>query len=396
MRERDWDPRAVEVTRDQRGCLDALRSRCPVAYSDELQWSVFRHADVVRVAEDHETFSNVVSAHHNVPNGMDPPEHGVYRAAIEVFFADEHLGAFEPACREIASRLLAPLARQPMFDCVEQFAVPFAARCQCAFLGWPEPIAERLQQWTARNQSATRERDRQALAEVARELTEMVGALLEARRASTDLCDDVTGTLMRTEVYGRRLEDVELTSIFRNWTMGEVGSLAASVGIIAHALALDSTLQSRLRDDQTLIASAIDEILRVRGPLLFNRRVAKRDVVVGRRRIAAGERVALMWSAANRDDAVFDAADEIRLDRDQQSSLLWGTGIHVCPGAPLARLELRVAVEALLAALPRITLVEDAATDEPYPGNGFAELRLAGAPASDQRATLSLHEEGDQ
>ena len=111
----DWDPTAPEVLRDQRAAYDAMRRRCPVAYSEFLGWSLFRHEDVLRVLLDHETFSNAVSRHLSVPNGMDPPEHTAYRRLIEPFFSAEPVAAFEPVCREIAAnltRLLLPALRR--------------------------------------------------------------------------------------------------------------------------------------------------------------------------------------------------------------------------------------------------------------------------------------------
>src|SRR5690606_1907000 len=107
-------------------------------------------------------------------------------------------------------------------------------------------------------------------------------------------------------------------------------------------LAADGNLQARLRVEPPLLPAAIDEILRISGPLVLNRRVATRDVEIGGRQIKAGERVSLLWIAANRDEQVFDEPGEVRLDRDPRPNLLYGAGIHVCPGAPLARLELRV------------------------------------------------------
>ena len=77
-----------------------------MAHSDHLHWSVFRHADMMRVLEDHGTFSNAVSRHPSVPNGMDPPEHTAYRTLIEPYFAPERVRAFEPACRDIAVDLV--------------------------------------------------------------------------------------------------------------------------------------------------------------------------------------------------------------------------------------------------------------------------------------------------
>jgi len=190
------------------------------------------------------------------------------------------------------------------------------------------------------------------------------------------LGDHETSSLMEVRVNGARLTDEALTSVLRNWTVGEVGSLAAAVGIVAHDLAVRADLQQRLRADPGLLPAAIDELLRVTGPLVSNRRVATRDVKIGGRQIAAGERISLMWLAANRDPALFAAPEEVRLDRDPGYSLLYGAGIHVCPGAPLARLELRVAFEEVLGCSRHIELADDGPRRARYPVNGWASLPL--------------------
>src|SRR5690606_3640981 len=110
------------------------------------------------------------------------------------------------------------------------------------------------------------------------------------------------------------------------------------------------TIQTRLRSDPTLLPAAIDEILRIESPLASSRRVTKCPVRTGTREIGGGERITLMWASANRDATVFDDPETFRLDRDPALNLLYGAGIHVCPGAPLARLELRVLMEESLAA----------------------------------------------
>ena len=94
-------------------------------------------------------------------------------------------------------------------------------------------------------------------------------------------------------------------------------------------------LQQRLRQDPSLLRVAIDEILRIHAPLIANRRVATGAVEIGGREIGAGERITLIWASANRDEGVFGDPDEFRLDRDPAENLLYGAGIHVCPGAPL-------------------------------------------------------------
>ena len=376
--EPDWDPADASVLEDQPAAYDRMRRRCPVAWSEQLGWSLFRHEDVMRVLLDHETFSNTVSRHRSVPNGMDPPEHTAYRRAIEPYFAPERMRRFEPVCRELAANLLEPLTAGGAFECNEEFAVPFALRSQCKFLGWPAALAEPIRVWTRRNQEATRAGHRATLVEIAGEFRAHVAELLKARRQpEAPREDDVIGGLLETRIDRAPLTDEEITSILRNWTMGELGSLASAIGILAAHLADDPALQQRLRDDPALLPEAIDEILRISGPLVLNRRVAQRDVELGGRRIAAGERLSLIWIGANRDEAAFESPREVRLDRDPGANLLYGAGIHVCPGAPLARLELRVAMEELLRRSRRIERQRgEPAEKAVFPANGWATLPL--------------------
>src|SRR5690606_26515156 len=98
-----------------------------------LQWSLLRHADVMQVLLDHETFSSAVSSYPSVPNGMDPPEHGLFRRLIEPYFAPPRMQAFEPLCRAIASELAAALPKAGDVELIDGFAQDFALRIQCAF-----------------------------------------------------------------------------------------------------------------------------------------------------------------------------------------------------------------------------------------------------------------------
>lgn len=374
----DWDPTAADILRNQVAAYDEMRLRCPVAHSELLGWSLFRHEDVARVIADTETFSNVVSTHRSVPNGMDPPEHTAYRQAIEPYLGQENVQNFEPECRVLAKELLAPIASGVEIDFMDAFAVPFAVRCQCAFLGWPEALGAPVREWTRRNRDAVLAGDRVTLAEIAREFETVIVRLLDERRrrAGDAAPNDLTTELMRVRVNGKPLSDAELTSIFRNWTVGEVGSMAAAVGILAHQIARTPELQRTLREKPALIPAAIEELLRIEGPLLSNRRRVTRDVTLSGHRIAAGERVSLMWISANRDETVFEAPTSVRIDRDQRANLLWGAGVHVCPGAGLARLELRIALETLLSTFDQIVLGNASPKRLAFPENGWAELPL--------------------
>ncbi len=374
----DWDARAEEVLQDQIPAYDEMRRRCPVAFSEYRQWSLFRHEDVVRVLEDPVTFSSEVSQYLSVPNGMDPPEHTAFRSLIEPYFGPEPMAAFEPVCRRISVALIEELPAHGETEVIADFAEDFALRMQCAFMGWPDALNEPLRTWTRRNHQATLAADRAAMAAVATEFDSYIRDILRERQESGDAApDDLTTRLMRERVNGRLLTDAEIVSIVRNWTVGELATIAASVGILMEYLATHPLVQQMLREQPELLPVANDEILRIHAPLIANRRRTTRPVEIGGRKIEAGAGISLNWASANRDECVFGDPDEFRLDRDPESNLLYGKGIHDCPGAPLARLELRVLMEELLARTVSIEMAEDS---EPvkaqYPASGYLSLML--------------------
>lgn len=373
----DWDPRSELVLKDQIAAYDDMRHRCPVAHSSYLNWSLFRHEDVMRALHEPETFSSAVSSHPAVPNGMDPPQHTQYRRIIEPYFNASRMQAFEPACRTIAAALVEQLPQTGDVEFMSACAEEFALQVQSAFLGWPADLHEPLRRWTRKNHEATLARDKAALEEVAYEFDGYIRDLLaERRNAGIHATDDLTSSLLRERVDDRLINDDEIVSILRNWTVGELSTISASVGILAHYLAGRADLQQQLREQPLLLPAAMDEILRIHAPLMTNRRITTRPVELGGHALPAGARITLMWASANRDEAVFGDPDEFRLDRDPSNNLLYGAGIHVCPGAPLARLELRVIMEELLKCR-RIALVPGREPEKAvYPASGFTELPL--------------------
>lgn len=372
----DWNPRSADVLDDQIGAYDAMRKRCPVAHSDYLWWSLFRHEEVMRVLQDHETFSSAASNHLSIPNAMDPPEHTPYRKIIEGYFTPGHMHAFEPECSKIANTLVAEQPRGATFELMTSFARPFALRAQCAFMGWPATLHEPLRRWIARNHAATLAGDRAAMAQIAVDFDAYIKQQLVIRRdAGEQAADDVTSRLLHERINGRPLSDEEIVSIVRNWTVGELGTIAASVGILVHYLAAHSGLQTELRRHPGDLPDAIDEILRIHAPLIANRRVTTCPVELGGRTIDASQRLTLMWASANRDEAVFGDPDAFDPKRNRDNNLLYGAGVHVCPGAPLARLELRVVLKALLARTRKITLASDQKPERAsFPASGWSSL----------------------
>jgi cytochrome P450 len=369
-------PASVKVICEQRDAYDEARERCPVARGADGTWMLLRHADVTRAALDPATFSSEVSRHLNVPNGMDGEQHARFRAVVDRYLAPGRIAPFEPRFRQIASDLVGELARDRPVEVVAGFGAKYAVRAQSSLLGWPAELEETLVAWITDNRDATRSGQLSRTTAVAERFDAIVRSQVEARRdAGDDAPDDLTTELMREEIDGRPLKDEEIVSILRNWTAGDLGSIAACVGVVAHYLAADHVLQQRLRSASRGPAefdAVIDEILRIDDPFVSNRRVTTVDVEIGDHVIPQGDRVVLNWTAANRDPRVFGDPDSFNPERNAEHNVVYGIGPHVCPGRPLATLEIRVAVEELLAATTGFELAQDSEpVREVPPAGGF-------------------------
>jgi cytochrome P450 len=375
----DWDPASADVIADQRAAYDEMRERCPVARDGSGTWTLFRHADVVHAALDPDTFSSQVSHHLNVPNGMDGEEHARFRALVDRYLAPDRVARFEPRFRQIVSDLVRELPRDRTVEVVDEVGARYAVRAQSALLGWPDGIEDTLLGWMEDNREATRSKLLTRTTAVAQRFDRIIGSLIKARRAAGEGApDDVTTELMRDKVDGRPLEDEEIVSILRNWTAGDLGSIAACLGVVVHYLTCDVRVQDRLRSATVTapeLDAVIDEILRIDDPFLSNRRVTTTDVEIGDRTIPAGQRIVLNWTAANRDPRVVGDPDACCPDENAAHNLVYGIGPHVCPGRGLATLELRVAVEELLAATTGIELAPECEpVREVSPVGGFRSV----------------------
>jgi cytochrome P450 len=377
----DWNPRGPRVRRDALAAYDELRSRCPVARSADGAWTLLTHADVTAAALDHELFANAVSNHLQVPNGLDGPTHTRFRAVVDRYFTADRIAALTPAVQRVAAEIVADLEVPGTVDAVDVGAL-FAVRAQSAWLGWPVDLEGELLQWVRDNRDATRSRDRTRTAEVARRFTDLIRSLTDARRrAGEDAPADVTTELVRDRVDGRTLTDEEIVSILRNWTGGDLGSMALCTGVVLTYLADHPDLQDRLRagvPDRDL-DRVLDEILRIDDPFVTNRRLATAAVTVGGRDIRPGDHVHLNWTAANRDPRMFGDPDAFDPERNAPYNLVWGIGKHVCHGRPLATLELRLLTRAVLDATTAIEPEPDRPREREQPpvgGYAVAPLRL--------------------
>lgn len=386
----DWNPTAPEVRADQRAAYDALRRRCPVARDATGTWVLLRHEDVRGAALDAVTFSSAASRFKSVPNSMDGDEHRRFRAVVDRFFDPSRIAKLIPMFRAVAEEVIAAMPRGVPVDAVADIGLPVAVRAQSRWLGWPTALEQRLRTWVHENHEATRSGEQARTRLVAERFDEIVRAqIARCRSAANDSAAglDVTTELMQAIVEdpaaaggGRLLTEAETISILRNWTAGDLGSVARAFGVIVHYVATHGDVQAKLRDgieNAQALDRAIDEILRMDDPFVFNRRVTTRPVQIDGRTVPQGARVLLNWTAANRDPAIFGLPDSYQPEENAQHNLVYGIGPHACPGRALATHELREALRALLRASSALLLSPaDLSVREAPPLGGYARVAV--------------------
>jgi cytochrome P450 len=352
-----------------------MRAACPVAESPRGV-TLFRHVDVVAAAGDHATFSSAASGYRMVPNSLDPPEHTAFRAVIDPFFTPERMRTLEPRVRRIAQEIIGALPRGAPVDAVTEIGYLFAVRAQAEWLGW-KGIEDKLLAWMGENHAATRSRDRSQTTAVAAAFDDLVLSQVRRRRQIRNRAPmDPTTELLEATVNGALLPDADIVSILRNWTAGDLASMAAALGVVIYFLATHLDVQEALRADTGNLAAAVHEMLRIDDPFLVNRRVTTTGATqVAGFMLKPGTRIYLNWTSANRDPTVFDDPDAYRPEEHARHNLVFGTGIHACPGRPLATMELAVATQTLLDSTIRIELAAGAApVRETYPLGGWRRV----------------------
>jgi cytochrome P450 len=356
----DWDPLDPRVLLDVESVMADLRSHCPVAYTDRDGgfYAVTRHADIVAAARDTIIFSSAAGQLmpdlRRIPIELDPPEHSTYRRVLHPYFSASRLAQLEPRIRDFAADLLQPAIKRGSADLAQEFTFPFPTRVLCATLNIPDEDWTRLNLWAREvrpdlrvnraSDSVPRQSGNEAFVAYAREM-------IAARRAAPlDPADDITSGLLAARIDGEPLSDDRIVGILRLLLSAGHNSTTISLGILITHLATHESLQQRLRAEPTLVPKAIEEILRYATPVVANAnpRVVTRDTELGGRALKAGDKVVLIWGAGNRDPEAFEDADECLIERSPNRHLVFGHGIHVCVGAPVARQEMRIAVEELL------------------------------------------------
>ena len=371
-----------------------LRAEAPVSELPGTgMWLVTRHADVLDALARPEDFSSHLAALLYLGSGgaeaslveagageggavdvlgtTDPPEHTAHRKLVSTAFTNRRMADLEPMVREFVERRLAPaLAPAPAagrIDWVEQVALPLPITVVTGVLGLPAADTDRLQDWSDRGIEllsglATPERLLECSRDIAKFVEYLVVRIVEARDlAATDSGDDSVVANLGRAVHAGELTELEAASLLLQLVSAGSDSTSSLVGSSVRLLAEHSAIQDQLRADPAAIPAFVEEAVRLESPFRGHFRVTTRATELGGVPLAAGTRLMLLWGAANRDAAVFDRPDEIDLGRStHERHVAFGLGIHFCVGAPLARLETRVALEVLLARTRSFALADDA------------------------------------
>lgn len=387
-RQADWDPLAEISIADPDAAYADLRSRCPVAWSERWDgfWTLTRYRDVVRVAGDSRGFissiQNLVPKSPRTglsrkPLSSDPPEHTVFRRVLNEHFADARVAELEPRFRAAVARYLAPFVEKGGGDAMSEVVRHLPLRGVCLWLDVPETDADWIQERSTRYVAALSADERDLADSLSAELDAYSRQLVARRRAERRQVDaDAITGLLHARIDGRPISDEWVAGTVRMVIVAADRSTAAGTGFALEWLARDAGLQHRLRADPGLIPVAAEELLRLGSPSQVLVRTATRPVEVGGREIEAGEAVAMLFKAANRDPDVFEDPDEFRIDRGFTRHLAFGHGIHKCAGAALARLELRVILEEFLARTQRFILTGTVPHTR-WPEHGPGQLPLS-------------------
>lgn len=365
----DYDPLMHEDFETPHRVFADLRARCPVPHSDAFGgfWMLTRHADIRRVLDDPIEFTtrvrNVVpgasATGRRPPLHLDPPEHTPYRKAIDRALGPKRVQAIVPVIESACRQLLADYVAQGGGDLVEGYSSPLPAIVFADWLALDTAQADLLWRTAKAFVRAWEHFDVETVSQTSAILYDLARVLI-ARRRETPLDperDPVTSLLEARDSAGAPLPDEMLVGCVRQVLV--VGLVAPPIflGSVAVHLARDPQLQAQLRANPELIPAATEEFLRLYTPYRGFARTTVSGATFQERYIAPGEPIALSYTSANRDEAVFEDPHSFRLDRPNiREHLAFGRGPHRCAGMAMARVELQIAIRELLAATSEIAL----------------------------------------
>ena len=334
-----------------------LRARCPVAHSNDLGgfWLFTRYADVEHAIS---TPSEYTTAVQNVvprvattgrrpPLHLDPPEHTPYRRALTPLFRRERMAFWDKAIREMADALMAPLLAKAEFDVCRDFGYPLPAMVLAEFFGISDTDAEAIRKIGNDFTIALETMDMEMIQKTSLVLYEAAARLIADRKETPrDPGSDPVSALLATRHEGEPLPDDGILGTVRQLLVVGIIAPTTFIGSVALHFERHPEHLALLRADPDKIPAAVEELLRLYTPYRGFARTPVEEVTVCGRTIRADEPVALAFTAANRDPAVFRDPDTFRLDRDDEPPhLAFGRGPHMCAGRGIAMVMITAAVE---------------------------------------------------
>jgi cytochrome P450 len=340
-------------------------SRVSFPYGDDA-WLVTRYADVRTVLTD-PRFSRAASLERDVPRvtaenfsggivAMDPPEHTRVRSVCRHAFTARTVARLRARATAIATELIEDALAEEAFDGVEDFALPFTLKVICDLLGVPYAEREQFRHWAEAGLATTAISEDERWAATG-QMWDYVAALVAERRGRPR--DDLISAMLAVQEETGAVTDDELVIVVMTILVAGYETTSTQLPNFVYVLLADPSRFRALVADPSLVPTAVEELMRY-VPLEANGttpRYALRDVELSGVLVEAGSPVVAASVVANRDPRVFADPDRLDLARAPNPHLGFGLGAHFCLGAPLARLELRVALEVLTAAAPGLRLV---------------------------------------
>ena len=359
---------------------DRLRSAQPILYDAEWNlWFFSAYEDIAALLRDRRLGRDLDGAakpdprtpfgwlHAHSLMEKEPPDHTRLRGLVNKAFTPARVEALRPLIERTAHRLLDEVVQRGEMDLLADFAEPLPVLVIADLLGVPQEVRPRLRPWSNRivamYELSPSPEDAHCANRAVTEFAACLRGLAAERKLQPQ--DDLISALVAAEEQGSRLSEDELiaTCILLLNAGHEATVNAIANGMLA--LFHHPDQYALLRRSPQLLKSAVEEMLRYDSPLQLFRRWVREDVEYKGNGLRKGGQAALLYAAGNRDPARFPDPHRFDITRSDNPHLTFGMGIHYCVGAPLARLEMQVAVQALLERLPNLRLAQEAVEYRP-------------------------------